>query len=102
MSEEYSFSDVSLNVIEEGKELLNVTTGQSFFVAVYDEKTKECSGRMSSSEAGISFIEGAIACFLETMLRNGLNPEESREALHQLVDDVVDDYRCSEDTCNLN
>lgn len=100
--EEIKYSDVFLDLKEDGESLITTSTQKSFYVAVFDENQQECTGRMDSIDSGMNIIGGAIACLSESMVQNDLDPESIRGLLHSLVDDVLNDYVAIEDISSLN
>lgn len=102
MAEEIGFSKIVLQATENGESLLDVTTHKSFMACVYDGDNQECIGRMDSAEAGLSFIQGSICCLLTSMLNNDLDVKEIRGVLHELVDNLIDDYSSEADPLDLN
>lgn len=102
MSDEPSYSNVSIQAVENGKDLINVTTGQAFVIGIYDDDNHEFVGRMDSAQAGISFIRGTICCFIETLIINNVPVEDLRTVLLDLVTETLDSYTSDETKSVMN
>jgi len=95
-------SKVSLAVHDGEEELIAESTSESFLLSVYDGEKKKTIGRITTTEAGLSFIYSAIGVLLEALVDNQCDLSEVRDVLHDMVDTTVDNYTVDAPKSELN